>query len=305
MHYWLPGRCLFCIHESSFISPLVGSTTPGTQKEVYGFTFRWIPPGEFMMGSPTSEPDRVENEGPQHKVRISKGFWLGECEVSQEQWEAVMRSNPSFFRGKSRPVEQIDWDDCQTFIKKLNGKDTKNKFRLPTEAEWEYACRAGTLTPMFNGDLNILGLNNAPDLDPIAWYAGNSGSGNSRDFDSSKWTETQFFHTRAGTHPVGKKAPNPWGLYDIHGNVWEWCQDWYAEDYYSFSPKVDPKGPSTGKKRVGRGGAWYDHAKTFRAAFRLPLKPSFKSKVMGLRLLLESTGEQTSSGPTESWIGSH
>jgi formylglycine-generating enzyme required for sulfatase activity len=190
-----------------------------------------IPAGEFIMGSPESEEIRgpFNEEGPQHRVRISKPFYLGKYEVTQAQWKAVMGGDPSSFKGDSKlPVESVFWRDCVAFCQEISQKSGK-KIRLPTEAEWEYACRAGSTTAYSFGD--------SPDgLGQYAWYDENSDE---------------------QTHPVGQKRPNPWGLYDMHGNVWEWCSDWYGEDYYGQSPATDPLGPTSGEYRVYRGGSWY------------------------------------------------
>jgi len=203
-----------------------------------------IRPGKFLMGSETAA-----DEKPVHEVTISQQFYLGKYEVTQAQWEAVMGSNPSYIKGASLPVEQVSWEDCQLFIEKLNGKGV-GTFRLPTEAEWEYACRAGT-----TGDY-------AGDLAELAWYNANSES---------------------KTHPVGTKKPNPWGLYDMHGNVWEWCQDWYGT--YSQEKQIDPKGAAGGSDRVFRGGSWYSSAYGCRSASRLWFWPSLRSFSLGFRLV--------------------
>ncbi len=185
------------------------------------FEFVKIPAGEFMMGD--------KDDGPIHRVKISQGFEIGKYEVTQALWEAVMGNNPSRFKGSDLPVETVSWEDAQQFISQLNSQDKRYQYRLPTEAEWEYACRAGT-----TGDY-------AGNLYEMAWYENNSGN---------------------QTHPVGQKKPNAWGLYDMHGNVWEWCADWYDSDYYRNSPTTDPQGPSTGSSRVHRGGVWASPPRT-------------------------------------------
>lgn len=192
----------------------------------------WIPKGTFLMGSPDDEKDRWDDEGPQHEVTFHQGFWLGKTPVTQAQWEAVMRNNPSYFKGDGRlPVEWVSWNDCQEFINKLNSK-VDGLFRLPSEAEWEYACRAGTQTRFYWG--------NDPDytvIEDYAWYNGNSCR---------------------RTHPVGVNLPNAWGLHDMAGNVWEWCEDiWF--DSYSDAP--DDGGAwmclPRDSHRVLRGGSWF------------------------------------------------
>ncbi len=194
--------------------------------------------GSFTMGSPESEDGR-ENDETQHRVTLTKGYWLGETEVTQGQWKSVMGSNPSYFKGDNRPVENVSWDDCQEFIRKVNAEAERQfggEARLPTEAEWEYACRAGS-TGAYAG---------TGDLDSMGWYGGNSGS---------------------KTHPVGQKRPNAWGFYDMHGNVWEWCNDWYGS--YPSGSVTDPAGAASGDLRVLRGGGWNDGARYCRSAFRL------------------------------------
>ena len=215
-----------------------------------------IPAGEFMMGSPDSDKLAFGVEKPQHRVRITKPFYLGKYLVTQEQWEAVTGSNPSHFKGPKNPVEQVTWDDCQEFIKKLNERVRRpnpnpfrgthkvgrgeGEFRLPTEAQWEYACRAGSKTRYCFGD-------DESGLGEYAWYDKNSGD---------------------KTHPEGEKKPNAWGLYDMHGNVWEWCQDWWKDGYYKESPVDDPTGPPQGSSRVNRGGSWSYPANDCRSASR-------------------------------------
>ncbi len=247
---------------------------------------RWIPPGTFMMGSPDSEAGRYEWEGPQHEVELTEGFWLADTPCTQELWREVMGGeNPSRFQSSARPVEQVSWDDCKRFFGTVNERQSGLELRLPTEAQWEYACRAGTDGAIWLGDLEILGQNNAPLLDEVAWYGGNSGV----EFDleegegSSGWKEKQYPHTRAGTREVKLKRPNPWGLYDTLGNVWEWCGDFWAEDYPE-GRQTDPTGPKEGAERVIRGGSWYDHARDVRAAFRYWLPPGGRGPGLGFRL---------------------
>ena len=199
----------------------------------------YIPAGLFTMGSPDTEKDRRTSEGPQHRVTITPPFYMGMYEVTQAQWQSVMGSNPSQFKGGNLPVESISWNDCQKFIKKLNSLG-QGVFRLPTEAEWEYACRAGTVTRFYWGDDN-----DYSQIGQYAWYSGNSDN---------------------QTHEVGKKLPNAWGLFDMSGNVWEWCQDWYSG--YTSDRQTNPQGPSTGSYRVFRGSCWYNYTVSCRSANR-------------------------------------
>ena len=221
-----------------------------------GLQFKLIPAGEFLMGSPGDDAYKSSNEIPQHRVRITKPFYLGIHEVTQGQYEKVMGGNPSGFKGATLPVEQVSWEDATAFCAKLSGMDEDYDYRLPTEAEWEYACRAGTTTRFSCGD----------ELDPAcAWFHANS---------------------RRKTHPVGEKLPNPWGLYDMHGNVWEWCSDWYDGDYYGGSPPADPTGPSTGSYRVSRGGSWLNGAGYCRSAIRRRFRPGTRGNDLGFRVAL-------------------
>jgi formylglycine-generating enzyme required for sulfatase activity len=246
---------------------------------VKGVSFKMVrvPAGEFLMGSPPDELDRQEDE-VQHRVRISKDFWVGQTEVTQGLWKAVMGSNPSRFSncGDDCPVEMVSWEDCQEFIQKLNGIISGGNFRLPTEAEWEYTCRAGTNGPY------------AGELDAIGWYGNNSGNRTINTLtvynvvkDWEKCTET-LMDNGCRTHPVGGKEANAWGLHDMHGNVFEWCQNW-KEDY-PLDSVTDSLGPSTGLRRVVRGGAWNGIACLCRSASRLELDPRHRSYFVGLRL---------------------
>ena len=181
-----------------------------------------------------------------------------ETEVTQEMWESVMGDNPSYNKGTNLPVEDVSWEDCQEYIKKLNqtgGIPSGYKLSLPTEAQWEYACRAGS-TGAYGG---------TGDLDEMGWYYDNSGG---------------------ETHEVRGKKPNAWGLYDMHGNVWEWCQDWYDYGYYEKSPDQDPPGPGSGSSRVYRGGSWYSNARDCRSAIRSRYAPGYRGSLLGLRLAL-------------------
>ena len=224
-----------------------------------------IPAGEFLMGSPDSDKDADADEKPQHKVRITRPFYLGKYLVTQEQWEAVMRNNPSHFKGPKNPVEKVSWDDCQQFLDKLNKRqgNPADKFVLPTEAQWEYACRAGSTTRYCFGD-------DESKLGEYAWYDKNSDE---------------------KAHPVGEKKPNAWGLYDMHGSVWEWCQDWYGDGYYKESPVDDPTGPATGSRRALRGGSWLFPAWFCRLANRGRAGPVFRYYFLGLRVSPSSGGQ--------------
>ncbi|MEI8375314.1 MAG: formylglycine-generating enzyme family protein [Planctomycetota bacterium] len=217
-----------------------------------------IPVGVFLMGSPDSDNDPVREAKPQHRVRITKPFYLGKHEVTQEQWKVVKGSNPSYVNSSTHPVERVSWEDCQRFLDKLNGRqgNPKGKFQLPTEAQWEYACRAGsTKKHCFGDDVSQLG--------DYAWYDTNSGR---------------------RTHPVGRKKPNAFGLYDMHGNVGEWCQDWWHEDYYAKSPTADPTGPTTGTAHVRRGGSAYLSAEGCCSANRMYLLPGDSDLDLGFRI---------------------
>lgn len=245
---------------------------------------RWIPPGRFTMGSPESEAGRREDEGPQHEVELSCGFWLADTPCTQALWQAVMGENPSRFLSPERPVEQVNWDDCQSFAAKLNTLLPGLGVRLPSEAEWEYACRAGTKTAIWTGDLDLRGENDAPALDVIAWYGGNSGHGvevsNAHDF--SNRPNEKYPHTQAGTRQVCGKLSNPLGLFDMLGNVFEWCSDRVGP--YVATPTTDPPGAATGSLRVIRGGSWLDYARYIRAAHRRGNVPENRDRGLGFRL---------------------
>jgi formylglycine-generating enzyme required for sulfatase activity len=227
-----------------------------------------IPKGTFMMGSPKSDEGRQWDE-TQHEVTISKDYYLGVYEVTQAQYEKVMGKNPSYFQGAKvgnenadLPVENVSWDDTVEFCKKLSDLPEEKKagrvYRLPTEAEWEYACRAGGVTAFSFGE-------SSESLGDYAWFDENS---------------------RRQTHPVGQKKPNAWGLYDLHGNVWEWCSDRYGE--YPQGAVSDPTGPKGGSGRVYRGGSWHYVAAFCRSAIRGRLAPSYRDYNFGFRVALSS-----------------
>jgi formylglycine-generating enzyme required for sulfatase activity len=220
-----------------------------------GMKLKLLPLGVFTMG----------DEGAEHEVRLTKPFMLGLHEVTQSQYERVMGKNPSKFKGANNPVEQVSWEDAVKFCQKLSAlpaeKAAGRVYRLPTEAEWEYACRAGTTTKYSFGDDDT-------ELGDYAWFRGNSGQ---------------------TSHPVGGKKPNAWGLYDMHGNVFEWCQDWYGD--YPGRTVTNPSGANSGSYRVLRGGSWFNAAEFCRSASRRRFKPSFRYDDYGFRVSLSPSGE--------------
>ncbi len=268
---------------------------------------RWIPAGHFLMGSPASEEGRRDDE-TQHQVNLSEGFWLFDTAVTQALWVAVMGENPSRFQSPERPVEQVSWEDAKAFIEKLNSLLPDLELTLPSEAQWEYACRADTQTATYAGDLDILGELNAPLLDKIAWYAGNSGVDFELEngYDSSYWEEKQY--QQAGTHPVALKQANAWGLYDMLGNIDEWCEDYWGD--YSVEIQTNPTGVADGSSRVVRGGSWFNFARIVRAAYRNHYVPDYRGLKLGFRCLqvqakassvLAQQVAEAVAGPRGSW----
>ncbi len=229
----------------------------------------WIPPGEFMMGSPEDESEHRRDEVPQHRVIITHGFWMGKYEVTQAQWRVVMGNNPSCFSGDERPVEQVSWDDCQEFISRLNARVLEGGFRLPTEAEWEYACRAGTTSAFHMGD--AISTKRANFNGNAVYGLGSKGI------------------YRKETTPVGSFSANDLGLYDMHGNVFEWCQDKYC--IYSNDAAIDPKGSEAGVFRVYRGGSWSRCPGNCRAAYRGGSMPDTRRSNLGFRVVLSQLSE--------------
>ena len=223
----------------------------------------WIPSGTFTLGSPSTEQDRNSQEGPQTQVTISRGFWLSKHETTQEEYLAVMGSNPSAHTTDlTCPVERVSWDDATNYCGKLTIREraagrlpSGYGYRLPTEAEWEYCCRAGSTTRFGYGDDPAY-----TQLGDYAWHYANSGS---------------------MTHPVGGREPNGWGLYDMHGNVWEWCSDWWGT--YPGGSVMDAPGPNTGSDRVVRGGGWNNFGWLCRTAYRYSYSPDYRSSNLGFR----------------------
>jgi formylglycine-generating enzyme required for sulfatase activity len=257
--------------------PSTPYTVPGTTPSAAGCRFYravamsrtnmvFIPAGTFLMGSPSNDVDAFSDEFPQTTVKNSRSFWMSRTLVTQQEYQSVLGNNPSVFTNNtSLPVEMVTWFDATNYCAQLTRRDLVSgqipaglAYRLPTEAEWEYACRAGTTTRYYYGDDP-----NYTNLASHAWYEGNSG-----------------YHTQ----PVAQKTPNPWGLYDMCGNVWEWCQDWYAA--YPGGSVPDPQGPATGDYRVLRGGSWDDPAWNARSACRYGEQPQNRREYYGFRVVL-------------------
>lgn len=245
--YLLVLACLICFH---------GFGQESISKEIeliegVKIKMTYVPPGSFMMGSPESETERNAEREQQHKVFITKGFWLAEKEFTQEHWEKIMGYNPSHTKAWNHPVEQVSYNDVQSLMKKLN--EQGGTFRLPTEAEWEYACRAGSDKAY------------GQPIEDIVWHIGNSGR---------------------QSHPVATKKPNAWGFYDMQGNILEWCSDWFKED--NTDESIDPKGPKEGIYKVQRGGQFTGRTKHTRAADRQRALPDSREFYEGFRLAADT-----------------
>ncbi|MBX7258619.1 MAG: formylglycine-generating enzyme family protein [Candidatus Hydrogenedentes bacterium] len=239
---------------------------PGESATYAGIDFVWCPPGGFQMGACPLDGESDSSETPKHKVAIDQGFWISKHEITQAQWESVMGSNPSWFQGaivsfvdsSNRPVENVSWDEVQSFITTINAANPGSNFRLPSEAEWEYACRARTVTRFYWGEDPFYTR-----IDDYAWYSDNEG---------------------VQTNDVGGKRPNGWNLYDTSGNVWEWVQDWYHEDYTGAPADGSAWENPTGTTRVIRGGSW-SSASSCRASARNSELPVYSSNNVGFRLV--------------------
>jgi formylglycine-generating enzyme required for sulfatase activity len=251
------------VATSRLMAPGPASTVliePQTRME-----FVAIEPGSFVMGSPIREAGRNDDETA-HRVTMTRRFFVGRREVTQTQWTMVMGQNPSHFKDCSHcPVENVDFYEVASFITHLNAQSTSMRYRLPTEAEWEYVCRAGTQTPFTTGGHITVDQANVDGRFPYA------GSAATASYDK--------------TRPAGSFAPNPWGLYDVHGNVWEWTNDWYGP--YDSRADTDPKGPDAGTVRVIRGGSWRFDANSARCALRYTHSPQDKGSSLGFRLVAE------------------
>ncbi len=253
------------IKKRNFVLPIMALASfmmqtawASESKSFQGIRFIFVEAGCFQMGSNKPSTDRTAGETPSHKVCIEKPFYIGETEVTQKQWEDVMGNNPSKVKAYDKPVDKVSWNDVQDFIAKLNTKDGGSYFRLPTEAEWEYAAQAGSNDDYSFGD-------NPKSLPQYAWF-GNLGY-------------------KGSSHEVAQKDPNKWGLYDMHGNVWEWVHDWYSPAYYAESPANNPLGPDNGKYRVYRGGSFVGKPSELRSSVRYSALPVTRTQDVGFRLV--------------------
>ncbi|MGA2230279.1 MAG: formylglycine-generating enzyme family protein [Tepidisphaeraceae bacterium] len=245
------SACSTVVNESPTTSPSARETMTVDLGGGVSMDMVLIPAGSFTMGSDKGE----DNEKPVHKVTLTRPFYMGKYSVTQAQWQAVMGDNPSQFKGPTNPVEEVSWEDCQEFLQALAKKVPGKVFELPTEAQWEYACRAGTTTDYYFGD-------DPAKLGDYAWYLDNAGN---------------------HSHPVGQKKPNNWGLYDMHGNVCQWCADWFGS--YAPGDATDPTGPTSGEAAVLRGESWVGLPHELRSAGRVATPIYYRNSHVGLRLV--------------------
>jgi uncharacterized protein (TIGR02996 family) len=258
-----PDHADFAPRQMRLQALLAGGMVPVRPRRVVAdIEFAWIPPGTFLMGS-TAEELGYQSDETQHRVTLTRGFFLGVTPVTQAQWQFARGDNPSHFKGDTLPVEEVSWDDCQDFCAKL-GEKTGQRFRLPSEAQWEYACRAGTAS---------------------LFHFGATISTDQANYDGNRVFADGCQGTNRGkTTPVRTFQANAWGLYDMHGNVLEWCADWYGK--YLLREKKDPLGAKTGEQRVLRGGSWVSDPRFCRAADRFKFPPDTRNNVLGCRVVL-------------------
>jgi formylglycine-generating enzyme required for sulfatase activity len=268
------GACGLAISASPPQSSQNSSGATYSKNEL-GMEFVMVPPGDFQMGcSEGAKPNECsKDEKPRHRVQITKAFEIGKTEVTGKQWQAVMGSDPSAFKGEDLPVEQVTFTQVQEFLNKLNARNDGFVYRLPTEAEWEYAARAGT-TDQYAGSLH-----------DMAWY--NDGQAAARGSGAFQNENSPVGLLIPETHPVATKSPNAWGIYDMRGNVAEWVQDFYDTDYYSKSPAADPKGPASGDGHVVRGGSFRVYPWLTRVSLRTVFPENYSFYDLGVRVARE------------------
>ena len=283
--YYVPvedaKKLFFCSKDELDQPPTSGDDFNTPLSEGVDLGMNWIEPGTFLMGSPEDELGRFDDE-TQHQVTLTKGYWLGKYEVTQAQYEAVTGENPSKFIGADRPVEKVSWNDAMEFCKKLTeiekaaGRLPEGyEYTLPTEAQWEYACRAGTTTALNSGK-NLSDKYQCSEMDEVGWYGYNSG----------RYDSDGNLTDNGKTFTVGQKKPNTWGLYDMHGNVWEWCFDRYGYGDYPLTAEKDPIGALIGSNRIARGGAWSLKAWQCRSAHRGVPDSDMRASSFGFRVAL-------------------